>query len=120
TDDALAVLDAVPGLGLSLDASHLVVTTHDLADAVARLGARVTNVAVKDGSGTPEDFVFGVLGTGDVDFAALLAGLAEQGFTGPVTVEHESHQFGDTRPAAQVLTESLAYVRSVLPTPVPR
>ena len=114
TDGAENVLRQVPGLGISFDPSHLQVTTHDVTGAAKRLGARVYNAALKDGVGSSNDFTFPGLGEGDIDFVAMLRALRDEGFDGAVSVEHEAHLFGDTRPPLQVLEESFAFVDDLL------
>lgn len=104
------MLHEVPDLGVSLDVSHLQVTTGDIPGALQDFGPDITNVAIKDATGTPESFEFCRLGEGDVDFHQLLSALHQSNFTGPVTIEHESHMFGDTRPAAEVLRDSLEFL----------
>ena len=116
TDQALDVLDAVPGLGISFDPSHLEVTTHEVTDAARRLGSRTVIVALKDAEGEPDRFTFPGLGAGDVDFVAMLHALRGHGFDGTVVVEHEAHVFGDTRDVSEVLTQSYAFARTVIDT----
>lgn len=114
TDDTLRVLDAVPGLGVSFDPSHLEVTTHDVTDAAQRLGERTFIAALKDAQGTPDDFTFPGLGKGNIDFVAMVRALEQAGFDGPVVVEHEAHVFGDERSVDDVLRQSYEFTRSVL------
>lgn len=114
TDSALDVLNAVPGLGVSFDPSHLKVTTHDVTDAARRLGDRTIIVALKDGEGDPDRFTFPPLGTGNIDFVEMLSTLREYGFDGTVVVEHEAHVFGDKRGLAEVLSTSHDFVTDVI------
>jgi len=114
TDEVADLLVAVPGLGVSFDASHLQVTTHDVTGAAHRLGGRVRNAALKDAVGTPDDFAFVALGEGEIDFAAMVQALEQEGFDGALSVEHEAHLFGDTRPPLQVLAESRQFVDRLL------
>lgn len=114
TDQALDILEAVPGLGISFDPSHLQVTTHDVTDAARRLGDRTVIVALKDAEGDPDKFTFPELGTGKVDFVQMLRELQKFGFDGTVVVEHEAHVFGDTRPPAEVLRQSHEFARNIL------
>lgn len=114
TDGALDVLAEVPGLGISFDPSHLEVTTHDVADAAHRLGDKTLLFALKDAQGTPEDFTFPELGTGDIDFVTALQILRSLGFDGPVVVEHEAHVFGDQRGVDEVLAQSYEFTQKVL------
>ncbi|MFV0435427.1 MAG: sugar phosphate isomerase/epimerase family protein [Leucobacter sp.] len=114
TDQALEVLDAVPGLGVSFDPSHLEVTTHDVLDAARRLGDRTLIVALKDGEGDPDRFTFPELGTGNIDFVEMLRIIRGFGFDGSVVVEHEAHVFGDTRSIPEVLAQSYEFARRVI------
>jgi xylose isomerase-like TIM barrel protein len=96
TDGAQAVLDAVPGLGISFDPSHLEVTTHDVTDAASRLGSGTIIAALKDATGNQDDFSFPALGTGDIDFVDMLRTLKSGGFHGDVVAEgaHRGHHPG--------------------------
>ncbi|MGV9863512.1 sugar phosphate isomerase/epimerase family protein [Rhodococcus koreensis] len=114
TDGALDVLDAVPGLGISFDPSHLEVTTHDVTDAAQRLGDRTIIVALKDAEGDPERFSFPELGTGNIDFVEMIRTLRGHGFDGTVVVEHEAHVFGDKRGLDEVLRQSYEFAHDVL------
>lgn len=108
------LLDEIPGLGVSFDPSHLQVTTGDVTGAVDLLADRIDIVALKDARGVPSDFEFGPLGSGEIDFAAMVAALRRHGYDGYYVVEHEAHVFGDTRGAEQVLAESLEFARTLL------
>jgi sugar phosphate isomerase/epimerase len=112
TDQALEVLDRVPGLKISFDPSHLQVTTHDVGDAARRLGPYVVIVALKDATGVREDFKFLAPGEGEIDFPAMLNELRAFGFDGDIVVEHEAHLFGDPRGPKDVVNDSLAAARS--------
>lgn len=114
TDEALGILDSVPGLGISFDPSHLEVTTHDVADAARRLGGRTVIAALKDAEGDPERFSFPGLGAGNIDFVEMLRILRGHGFDGIVVVEHEAHVFGDKRALPEVLRQSYEFTRNVL------
>jgi len=114
TDGALKILDAVPGLGISFDPSHLEVATHDVTDAARRLGSRTVIVALKDGEGSPDRFTFPELGTGDIDFIEMLRTLREARYDGDIVVEHEAHVFGDKRGVGEVLTQSYAFAQNVI------
>jgi len=114
TAGAQQVLDAVPGLGISFDPSHLEVADHDVTASARRLGSHTVLAALKDATGTPDDFSFPALGAGDIDFVAMLRALRGEGFDGYVCVEHEAHVFGDTRGVDEVLAQSSTFVRDVL------
>lgn len=114
TDAALNVLAEVPGLGVSFDPSHLEVTTHDVDNAARRLGDKTLLFAMKDAQGTPENFSFPELGTGNIDFVSALRILVSHGFDGPVVVEHEAHVFGDKRGVDEVLEQSFKFTSQIL------
>ncbi len=114
TDQALEVLDRVPGLKISFDPSHLHVTTHDVDDAVRRLGPHVAIAAIKDARGVPDDFAFLAQGRGDINFASMVDGLAAHGFDGHLVVEHEAHLFGDERGPEAVVVESLVGAKELV------
>lgn len=114
TDQALAVLERVPGLRISFDPSHLHVTTHDVADAARRLGPYVAIAAIKDARGEPDDFEFLAQGDGEIDFEEMVEILSASGFDGALVVEHEAHLFGDPRTPDEVVRESLVGVRALL------
>lgn len=107
TDQALVVLDRVPGLKISFDPSHLQVTTHDVNDAARRLGPHVAIAALKDATGDPQKFQFLAPGQGDIDFPAMIQELQKAGFNGDLVVEHEAHLFGDPRGPKDILDDSL-------------
>lgn len=114
TEGALAAVNRVPGLLINFDPSHLQVTEQDVLKAADTLGHLVPHVALKDATGDPENFMFVPLGAGKVDFDGMLRSLIAGGYDGVVSVEHESHLFGDERPAEQVLAESKQFVDALL------
>ncbi|MFY0409763.1 sugar phosphate isomerase/epimerase family protein [Solicola sp. PLA-1-18] len=113
TDQTLAILEAVPGLKVSFDPSHLQVTTHDVHDAALRLGPHTVIAAIKDARGEPTDFAFLAQGRGEIDFLDMVDTLRASGFDGALVVEHEAHLFGDTRSPDQVVRESLPGARAL-------
>ncbi|MEQ3552740.1 sugar phosphate isomerase/epimerase [Pseudonocardia nematodicida] len=115
--DVAEAVNRLPGLRVNFDASHLQVTDGDVLEAAQRFAPQTVGVAIKDAVGTPADFAFVPLGTGDIDFAALLSTLAAGGFDGSCSVEHESHWFaGDERGPDQVLSESKSFLDALLET----
>lgn len=114
TDEALEVLERVPGLKISFDPSHLHVTTHDVDDAARRLGQHVVIAAIKDAKGNPDDFAFLAQGDGEIDFASMVRVLREQGFDGALVVEHEAHLFGDERGPDAVVRDSLVGAKKLV------
>lgn len=114
TDRALEVLEQVPGLKISFDPSHLQVTTHDVVDAARRLGPHVAIAAIKDATGSAENFKFLAQGEGDIDFEEMVDELRRHGFDGDLVVEHEAHLFGDDRSPSLVVAASLDAARRLL------
>lgn len=116
--DTRGVIDAVaavPGLRVNFDPSHLQVHDGDVLPAARALGAFVDHVAIKDASGTPpSSWSFDPLGAGGVDFTGMIAALRSLGYDGTLSVEHESHLFGDDRGHSEVLRSSLEFVRDLI------
>lgn len=112
TRGALAAIERAPGLKINFDASHLKPMGDDVTDAARRLAPHVVHMHLKDVTGTPEDFRFVPIGTGEIDLAAMLGALAEEGYAGPISIEHESHWFaGDRRDIDAVLRDGLRDIR---------
>lgn len=114
TDQALHLLHQIPDLTISFDPSHLHVTTGDVTDAARRLGTHISIVALKDATGTPENFTFPPLNTGDIDFITMLNQLHTDGFTGDLVIEHEAHLFGDSRDPHTIIHTNLTTARHYL------
>ncbi len=111
TDAMLAAIRRIPNLRVNFDPSHLEVMEHNIPDAAERLGPFVCHVHMKDATGTPDNFSFVPLGSGNIGFDRMLRTLQAEGYDGYLSVEHESHYFGgDTRPATQVLKESRDFI----------
>lgn len=112
---ALDAMAAVPGLKVNFDPSHLQIMEQDIPSATERLAAQVVHVHAKDAVGRPEDWSFVPLGQGEIDFVDMMHRLITKGFSGTVSVEHESHHFaGDTRGHEQVLRESREFLNRLL------
>lgn len=107
-----ALHDDVPGLGLTLDVSHvsLVEPEGTPAEAIAAHAAHLTVVHLEDAPrGRHEHVPFG---EGDLDLPTTLAALAASGFQGLCAVELSRHSHrGHELPAA-----SLAALRAALPS----
>lgn len=114
TDEALTVLERVPGLKISFDPSHLQVTDGDIDEAARRLAPYVVIAAIKDATGTRDDFKFLAQGAGDIDFSSMVEILAVGGFDGDLVVEHEAHLFGDPRGPEAIVHDSLAGAQSLI------
>jgi inosose dehydratase len=116
-DGLQAAIDKVPGLRVNFDPSHLQVTEGGVVASAHRLGRLVSHVHLKDAKGTPASFTFPPLGQGDVDLAAMLRALLEEGYGGVVSVEDESGWFGGVaRPPLQLLADNKAFVDELLET----
>lgn len=103
---ARTAIDAVPGLKINFDPSHLHPMGDDVTEAAEALFGDIAHVHLKDVTGTPETFRFVPLGTGEIDLAAMVRVLVARGYSGAVSIEHESHWFaGDDRTPTQVLTD---------------
>ena len=62
----------------------------------------------------------GPLGSGDIDFPAMIHALAEAGFDGYLVVEHEAHVFVDKRGPAAVLADGHAFAEKLIHGTLPR
>jgi len=97
---------AAPGLKINFDPSHLHPMGDDVTRAAQTLFADIAHVHLKDVTGTPENFAFVPLGDGEIDLAAMVRVLVENGYAGAVSIEHESHWFaGDRRAPTEVLRD---------------
>jgi L-ribulose-5-phosphate 3-epimerase len=85
------------GLGLTIDTGHLeCMGERPAADAIAPWAARIQNVHVDDMLASRHEHL--PLGTGDVDFAPLLAALGRAGYRGGLHLElpRQSHRWIET------------------------
>ena len=69
---ARAAIDAAPGLKINFDPSHLHPMGDDVTQATRDLYPDIAHVHLKDTTGTPEDFKFVPLGTGEIDLGAMV------------------------------------------------
>lgn len=107
---AQAAIDAVPGLKINFDPSHMHVMGDDIVEGAAKLCPHIAHVHLKDARGKPEDWAFVALGAGEIDLKGMMRTLADHGYGGPVSIEHESHIFaGDKRTPAEVLPQCREY-----------
>lgn len=112
TKGALEAIEAAPGLKINFDPSHLKPMGDDVAEAARLLAPHAVHMHLKDVTGGPEDFRFVPIGTGEIDLPVMMRALFDAGYSGPISIEHESHWFaGDERRAAQVLDDGLADIR---------
>jgi sugar phosphate isomerase/epimerase len=85
-------------VGIVYDVSHVVSAQDDVRGYLEALGGRVVHVHLRDA--VPGDIHLSI-GTGDVDFADLLAALAESSFAGHFALELETRDIVENeRPAA--------------------
>jgi sugar phosphate isomerase/epimerase len=97
--------------GLTFDPSHFALHGDDLGTVVRDLGRSIKNVHLKDAFGRPglenRDYHFPPLGTGQVDWRALLDALDAIGYEGPLHVLNECGAYianvlgGDAKAAAK-------------------
>ena len=103
-----------PGLGITIDTGHLeCLGERPAARAIAAWSGRLVNVHVDDMLACRHEHL--PLGTGDVDFGALLSALAAAGYAGGLHVElpRQSHRWLATaRESAGFLAPLLARSRS--------
>lgn len=112
---AREAIDAAPGLRINFDPSHMHPMGDNVTDAVTALFPDIAHVHLKDVTGTPETFKFVPLGKGEIDLGAMVRVLVEKGYSGAVSIEHESHWFAnDRRSPSQVLTDCRAYFDQLL------
>jgi sugar phosphate isomerase/epimerase len=90
------MLDAVPGLAVTFDPSHLVLPGDDIAAWIDAWKDRIVHVHLKDAFGTRgmegTDFLFPLLGEGRVPWEEVLTGLAAAGYDGVASIEAESYR----------------------------
>jgi sugar phosphate isomerase/epimerase len=85
-------------VGIVYDVSHVVSARDNVRDYLDALGDRVVHVHLRDA--VPGNIHLSI-GNGDVDFADLLQGLAQKGFTGHYALELETHDVAESdRPEA--------------------
>lgn len=93
------LLDAIPGLAVTLDPSHLVLTDDDIPAWVERWSDRVVHVHLKDAFGrrgkSGQDFFFPLLGEGRVPWVRVFTALRDGGYEGFASVEAESYSLLD-------------------------
>jgi hydroxypyruvate isomerase len=92
--------DAGGGIGLLLDAYHVLCIGRDPAEEAARRAGVIGHVHVADAPGR------GAPGTGELDLPAFLAALDDAGYDGPIGLEYDAR--GDTVGTLGVVRASLA------------
>ncbi len=105
----------MPNVGVGLDTANLILYGKaNPVDAVAILGPHVHAVHAKDGRWPTDPDKLGeevLIGTGLVDFAKVLRGLRDAGYTGAISIERETHgpqQIADVRKEKEYLEHVLA------------
>jgi sugar phosphate isomerase/epimerase len=95
-ETAQRVLDAVP-VSVTFDPSHFVMTGDPIPELIRRWGERITHFHLKDAFGREgidgEDFIFCLLGEGNVPWPETFAALDEIGYDGPMSVEFEAYRY---------------------------
>ena len=114
---AQRVLDSVP-VSITFDPSHFVMTGDDIPGFVHRWGDRIVHVHMKDAFGRPgmdgEDFIFCMLGEGNVPWPETFAALDRVGYEGALSVEFEAYRYyeqvlgSDPAAAAKLAREQVA------------
>lgn len=100
------ILSEWDGVGMNFDPSHLIWQMIDIPRFIAEFGPRMTHVHAKDlmidRDGLYERGIMSLgmgwqiprmPGLGEVDWAAVFAGLYRAGYDGPVIIEHEDRDF---------------------------
>lgn len=97
-ETAQRVLDAVP-VQVTFDPSHFVMTGDPIPELITRWGERIVHFHLKDAFGRPgmegEDFIFCLLGEGEVPWPETFAALEAVGFEGALSVEFEAYRYYD-------------------------
>lgn len=93
---AQRVLDTVP-VSVTFDPSHFVMSGDPIPELIERWGERIAHFHLKDAFGRPgmdgEDFIFCMLGEGNVPWPETFAALDRIGYEGPLSVEFESYRY---------------------------
>ena len=95
-ESAQRVLDSVP-VSVTFDPSHFVMTGDPIPELIERWGERIAHFHLKDAFGQPgmdgEDFIFCMLGEGNVPWPETFAALDRIGYEGPLSVEFEAYRY---------------------------
>jgi sugar phosphate isomerase/epimerase len=93
---AQRVLDSVP-VSVTFDPSHFVMTGDPIPELIDRWGERIGHFHLKDAFGRPgidgEDFIFCMLGEGNVPWPETFAALDRVGYEGALSVEFEAYRY---------------------------
>ena len=114
-------LEEVP-CQVNLDPSHFVMEGDDIPSVVRQWGDRIVHVHLKDAFGVPgiegEDFLFCLLGEGNVPWPEFFEALDEVGYAGPLSVEFEAYRYLEQVLAddpARAATLAMEQVRALVP-----
>jgi sugar phosphate isomerase/epimerase len=116
--DLEPIVEAVPGLGLTLDMGHaqLLTEKNRSFEIIERLRDSIRHVHLHDnlgGNGAGDDLHLPV-GEGIIDFPAILAELVKAGYDGTITLELESEHLDSARESVKRM---IAGARSGRPCP---
>jgi len=111
------VLEAVP-ISINFDPSHFVMTGDPIPELITRWGDRVVHFHLKDAFGRPgfegEDFIFCLLGEGEVPWREVFTALDSIEYGGAMSVEFEAYRYyeqilgSDPGAAARLAREQVA------------
>jgi sugar phosphate isomerase/epimerase len=106
--DALALSDAVPGLGVLLDTGHALAGGEDLPEVVARLGRRLWHLHLGDAAegSADDDLPLGRLH----DFGAFTAALDAAGYCGAASLDLYGAVGAGVATGAEAAAESRAHL----------
>jgi sugar phosphate isomerase/epimerase len=113
--DALALSDAVPGLGVLLDTGHAYAAGEDPAEVVGRLGQRLWHVHLGDAAegNADDDLPVGRLH----DFAPFTAALDTAGYAGAASLDLYGTVCAGVATGAEAAAESRAHLLAVAHPP---
>ncbi|MBK5111682.1 MAG: sugar phosphate isomerase/epimerase [Thermoleophilia bacterium] len=90
------ILEAVP-VSVTFDPSHFVMTDDPIPELIESWGDRIIHFHLKDAFGREgmdgEDFIFCLLGEGEVPWPETFAALEKIGYEGPMSVEFEAYRY---------------------------
>ncbi len=90
------VLESVP-VSINFDPSHFVMTGDPIPELIERWGDRIVHFHLKDAFGQPgfegEDFIFCLLGEGEVPWPEVFDALDATGYEGALSVEFEAYRY---------------------------
>jgi sugar phosphate isomerase/epimerase len=115
---SVRLLERTPAdvVGLTVDFSNLAFAGDDVAEVIARLGDRITNTHLKNGTIDAQgNWRFGPLDQGWTDYTLVLSLLRERGYDGPLAVEclgpdAAQHPRRTARRDREILARTLAQV----------